>query len=218
MGMALKVKLQASSTRSPSRRSSACSKLSFGSCASCASAIPDAKKSITPNQRMTASGKLALAFFLFPLGTGSRSLFGRFVRDCGNVDDALSLRRFPHPLRCRVVVRSMDRLCHRLDVARRLVFGLNGVTEDSALVLSRQLFLRLPQMLHLRQQQRRYRAVRVPHALRTGKDDRFHLSTPLFLRSTSLINYSSGSPGNRRASYPARADCSPDSLVHYSVR
>src|ERR1022692_2589916 len=192
--MAWNVNLQASLTRSPSRRSSACSRLSFGSCGSCASAAPDAKQSITTNQRMTASGNLALAFFLFPLGTGSRPPLRRFISNGRNLNDALPLRRFPHPLRGCVVVRGMNRLCNRTDVARRLAFGLNGVTEDSALVLRRQTLLRFPQMLHLRQQQRRYRAVRVSHAPGTRNNDRLnkdrlHLSTPL---SVQLLILKSG--------------------------
>jgi hypothetical protein len=66
---------------------------------------------------MTASGNLALAFFLFLFGNGSRPALRPFIGDRSNLNDVLPFRRFPDPLRRCVIVRGMNRLGNRLDVA-----------------------------------------------------------------------------------------------------
>src|SRR5579863_2025759 len=187
MGMALKLKVQASPTRSPSRRSSACSGLSCGSwvCGSWLSAGTAAKHSITTHQRITASCCRGLLFpstrsaLLFRTASIPHLSLSRFVRYGRNLDDVLTLSRPSDALCRRIVVRSMNRFRDRADVARRLAFGLNGMAKDAAVVSRRQILLRFPQMLHLRQQQRRHSPVRISHALGARYIDGVHLATPL---------------------------------------
>src|SRR5258708_6100080 len=181
--MDLKEKLHASPTRSPSRRSWACRGLS---CGSWATAATDASQSTNAHQRMTASCRRVLRFPFTRAAVLLRSTFvprpalGRFIGDGSNLDDSLGLPR-PSDALCRcVVVRGVNRFRDRTDVARRLTFSLNGVAEDSAVVAWRQALLRFPQMLHLRQQQRRHRPLRVSHALRLGEINDSHLATPLY--------------------------------------
>src|SRR5579871_1939924 len=161
--------LQESTTRSDSRRKSACTQFSWAKAAvdatmnkiaalhfNAADFTEDRFETLCRTLPPAMSARLlfissltrALADFLFPFS------FRTFVGGGGNFDHAPALgRRFGPPCRC-IRVSFSDRFRHYAYVVRGLAFGPDGVHVDLAAVSGRQPLLRCVQVFHLHLQQR----------------------------------------------------------------